>query len=211
MRRNQGTSSGAGREANRGARWGAGRGANRGARGAGNSVILTLAVLAGLSGTLAGCSTQAEETGAAISGSNSSSASDTGEGEDLADSTSASDSGADDSADSASSTGEVTSSAAGETYRDGTYSATGVYGTANDKSIDVALTLEDGIITSVEVAGNTDNAISITYQNQFITAIDAVVVGQPIANLEVDKVGGASATSEAFNDVLEDVRAQASQ
>lgn len=211
MRRNQGTSSGAGREVSRGAHWRAGRGANLGARGAGNSVVLTLAMLAGLSGTLAGCSTQAEETDAAISGSNSSSASDTGEGEDLADSTSASDSGADDSADSASSTGEVTSSAAGETYRDGTYSATGVYGTANDKSIDVALTLEDGIITSVEVAGNTDNAISITYQNQFIAAIDAVVVGQPIANLEVDKVGGASATSEAFNDVLEDVRAQANQ
>lgn len=211
MRRNQSASSGAGREANRGAHWRAGRGANLGARGAGNSVVLTLAMLAGLSGTLAGCSTQAEETDAAISGSNSSSASSTGEGEDLANSTSASDSGADDSADSASSTGEVTSSAAGETYQDGTYSAIGVYGTANDKSIDVELTLEDGIIASVEVAGNTDNAISITYQNQFIAAIDAVVVGQPIANLEVDKVGGASATSEAFNDVLEDVRAQASQ
>lgn len=211
MRRNQSASSGAGREVNRGARWGAGCGDNRGARGAGNSVVLTLAMLAGLSGTLAGCSTQAEETDAAISGSNSSSASGTGEGEDLADSTSASDSGADDSADFASSTGEVTSSAASDTYRDGTYSATGVYGTANDKSIDVELTLEDGIITSVEVAGNTDNAISITYQNQFIAAIDAAVVGQPIANLEVDKVGGASATSEAFNDVLEDVRAQASQ
>lgn len=104
---------------------------------------------------------------------------------------------------------ETSTTSSSQNYADGVYTFKGVYGPISEDSIDVELTLKNGIITSVEVVGHAANQLSETYQSRFIAAIDEEVVGQPIEGLSVDKVGGASWTSEAFNTVLEETRTQA--
>ncbi|KFI53974.1 FMN-binding protein [Bifidobacterium callitrichos] len=95
-------------------------------------------------------------------------------------------------------------------YKDGTYSVNGQYGPVGEDSIDVHFTIKDQNVETVEVIGHPFTQISKQHQTDFANAINGVVDGKPLKGLKVDKVAGASWTSDAFNKALDVVRQQAS-
>ncbi|MBW3090004.1 FMN-binding protein [Bifidobacterium miconisargentati] len=124
-----------------------------------------------------------------------------------------------DSSDSGSSSGSSSdSSDSGTTsdkkdtgnYKDGDYSINGQYGPVGEDSIDVHLTIKDGNVENVEIVGHPFTTISKNHQDAFAKAINGVVDGKPLKDLKVDKVAGASWTSDAFNKALEIARQEAS-
>ena len=95
-------------------------------------------------------------------------------------------------------------------YKDGTYSVNGQYGPVGEDTIDAHVTVKDQNVTNVEIVGHPFTTISKQHQTDFANAINGVVDGKPLKGLKVDKVAGASWTSDAFNEVLDEVRNQAS-
>ena len=95
-------------------------------------------------------------------------------------------------------------------YADGTYSINGQYGPVGEDSIDVHLTIKDGNVETVKIIGHPFTTISKNHQDDFAKAINGVVDGKPLKGLKVDKVAGASWTSDAFNKALEVARQEAS-
>ena len=95
-------------------------------------------------------------------------------------------------------------------YADGTYSINGQYGPVGEDTVDVHVTVKDQTVTNVEVIGHPFTSISKKHQNDFAKAVPDAVVGKPLKDLKVDKLAGASWTSEAFNKALEVARQEAS-
>ena len=95
-------------------------------------------------------------------------------------------------------------------YKDGTYSINGQYGPVGEDTIDVHLTVKDQNVTAVKIVGHPFTSISKKHQNDFAKAVPDAVVGKPLKDLKVDKLAGASWTSEAFNKALEVARQEAS-
>ncbi|MGN8551062.1 UNVERIFIED_CONTAM: FMN-binding protein [Microbacterium sp. SLM126] len=95
-------------------------------------------------------------------------------------------------------------------YADGTYSADGSYATPESvETISVTVTLEDDVITSVEVSGDPSRPESEQYQGQFIGGISDAVVGQDIDEISVSRVAGSSLTSGGFNEAIETIKSEA--
>ncbi len=95
-------------------------------------------------------------------------------------------------------------------YTDGTYTASGSYQTPESvESIDVTVTLEDGVITTVDVTGDPQRSESARYQSEFIEGIDAEVVGKNIDDISVSRVAGSSLTSGGFNEAIEEIKTEA--
>ena len=82
-------------------------------------------------------------------------------------------------------------------YKDGNYSINGQYGPVGEDSIDVHLTIKDGNVETVNIIGHPFTTISKNHQDDFAKAINGVVDGKPLKGLKVDKVAGASWTSDA--------------
>lgn len=96
------------------------------------------------------------------------------------------------------------------TYADGTYSAEGSYQTPESvETITVTVTLQDDVITAVEVTGDPQKRESEQYQGEFIGGIAEVVEGQDIDEIQVSRVAGSSLTSGGFNDAIEKIKAEA--
>ncbi|GAA1545505.1 uncharacterized protein with FMN-binding domain [Microbacterium ginsengiterrae] len=113
-------------------------------------------------------------------------------------------------ADAESAQGSGSAPASGD-YADGTYTAEGAYQTPETiEQISVTLTLEDGIVTDVDVVGDPQARETEQYQGQFIAGIAEEVVGVPLDDLDVDRVAGSSLTSGGFNAAVEEIREQAS-
>ncbi len=121
----------------------------------------------------------------------------TGDSSDSSDST--------DSGDSSTSSKEDTGN-----YADGDYSINSTYGPVGEDSIDVYLTIKDQNITAVKVVGHALTSLSEDHQNDFSEAVQGVVVGKPLKDLKIDKLAGASWTSDAFNKALDVARQEAS-
>ena len=148
------------------------------------------AAVAGVAGllVLAGCSgaADAEDAGGSGTAGDSSTESDSGAGSD-----------------------SQNSSGSGE-YTDGTYTADGSYQTPETvEQISVTLTLEQGVVTEVEVTGDPQARETEQYQGQFIDGIAEEVVGVSIDELNVSRVAGSSLTSGGFNAAVEDIKDQA--
>ena len=96
-------------------------------------------------------------------------------------------------------------------YADGTYTAEGSYSpqAGTIETISVTLTLEDDVITAVEVTGDPQARESEQYQSEFIGGIADVVVGVDIDEISVSKVAGSSLTSGGFNDAVETIKSEA--
>ncbi len=95
-------------------------------------------------------------------------------------------------------------------YADGTYTAEGSYATPESvETIAVTVTLEDDVITDVEVTGDPQKSESEQYQGQFIGGIADVVVGQDIDEISVSRVAGSSLTSGGFNQAIDAIKAEA--
>jgi uncharacterized protein with FMN-binding domain len=95
-------------------------------------------------------------------------------------------------------------------YADGTYLATGSYVSPNGtETIDVSLTLQDDIITAVEVTPHPTNPNTERFQGEFAGGIADVIVGKNIDEISVTKVAGSSLASGGFNRALEEIKAEA--
>lgn len=104
------------------------------------------------------------------------------------------------------------SSASGNDYADGQYSASGSYVSPNgEERIDVTLTLDAGTVTDLEVTPHPTNPNTKLFQGQFAAGIAAQVVGKSIDELNVDRVAGSSLTSGGFNDAIEQIKADAAE
>jgi uncharacterized protein with FMN-binding domain len=101
-------------------------------------------------------------------------------------------------------------SASGE-YEDGEYTAEGEYiSPGGPESVTVTLTLEDNTITALEVTGSGGTPNAKKFQGEFIEAIDEIVIGKNIDELDVSRVSGSSLTSGGFNAALQQIRDDAS-
>ncbi len=108
------------------------------------------------------------------------------------------------------STGSVGADAAAGSYVDGTYTGEGSYQTPESvESITVTITLENDVVTAVDVAGDPQKRESEQYQSRFIGGISDEVVGKPIDELSVSRVAGSSLTSGGFNAAIEEIKAEA--
>ncbi|WP_243118455.1 FMN-binding protein [Actinomyces wuliandei] len=100
-------------------------------------------------------------------------------------------------------------------YADGSYSVSQAYGAVDDlveeDSIDVTLTMSDGLVTQVEVVGNVMTSTSQEHVDSFSEAIDEAVVGRSVEDAHVHALAGASKTSEAFNKAVDAIAEQARQ
>lgn len=95
-------------------------------------------------------------------------------------------------------------------YADGTYTAEGTYQTPESvETISVTVTLQNDVITDVQVTGNPQARESQDYQSQFIGGIADVVVGKDIDQISVSRVAGSSLTSGGFNDAIETIKSEA--
>ncbi len=96
------------------------------------------------------------------------------------------------------------------TYKDGSYSATGVYtAPSGSEDLGVSLTLKGNIITDVTVTNRAKNEISKKLQDMFIGGYKVLVVGKDINTVKLDKVSGSSLTPKGFNDAIEKIKLQA--
>jgi len=95
-------------------------------------------------------------------------------------------------------------------YADGVYTATGQYGSL-PSSIGVTVTLEDDVITAVEVTPHATNPTSLDFQRRFAAAVPAVVVGKRIDEVKVDRLAGSSGTPDGFNAAIQQIKEQAAK
>ncbi|MEX0153760.1 hypothetical protein MRBLMI1_003016 [Microbacterium sp. LMI1-1-1.1] len=90
-------------------------------------------------------------------------------------------------------------------YTDGTYSATGWYGSLPSHH-DVTLTLHDGTVTDVEITTPATDPTSLEHQQRFASALPAAVIGRDIDTLNIDRLAGASGCSEGFMNALDQIK-----
>lgn len=107
-------------------------------------------------------------------------------------------------------TSQQTSSAGSTatTYADGTFAATTSYNVpeGDTNSVSVNMTVKDGVITAVSATHDYPNRQSGRFTDWFDQELQAEVVGKSLGGLSVSRVGGASLTSNAFDDVLDTIR-----
>lgn len=95
-------------------------------------------------------------------------------------------------------------------YADGQYEAVGEYRSpGGNESIDVSLTLEDGVVVDAAVVSNATLPNSVQFQGMFVDNFRGQVVGKNIDDLNLTKVSGSSLTPKGFNDAVEKIKAQA--
>jgi hypothetical protein len=61
-------------------------------------------------------------------------------------------------------------------------------------------------VPTVEIETPATNETSLEYQRLFAGGIGAVVVGRPIAELDVDNVAGSGSTVDGYNDAVSQIR-----
>jgi uncharacterized protein with FMN-binding domain len=93
-------------------------------------------------------------------------------------------------------------------YTDGTYNASGQYGSL-PSSIGVSVTLDEGVITAVTVTPQATDPTSLDYQTRFARAIPALVVGRNIDEVNLSKVAGSSGTPDGFNAAIQRIKTEA--
>lgn len=97
-------------------------------------------------------------------------------------------------------------------YKNGRYTANGPYVTDRGKvteSLDVTLTINKDIVTSINLVGHLVKTKSHKYHAKFEKEIGSVVIGKDIDSLNVHGIGGASDTSTGFRVALDRIKAQA--
>lgn len=93
-------------------------------------------------------------------------------------------------------------------YADGTYQATGWYGSLPSHQ-DLTLTIEDDVVTDVVLTTPAEDSTSLSHQQRFAEAIGEEVIGTDIDDIVIDRLAGASGCSEGFMNALAEIRAMA--
>ena len=97
-----------------------------------------------------------------------------------------------------------------EGVRDGSYRASGGYQSPNGpETIEVSITISNGVIESVEVIPQATNSTSKRYQGDFAGGLAAEVVGKSLEEADVTRVAGSSLTSGGFAEALQAIRQDA--
>jgi len=95
-------------------------------------------------------------------------------------------------------------------YKDGTYSATGSYSSPGGlESIELTVTIKDGVITDTSLVTNATNGDAKDYQAEFASAYKSLIVGKNVERVTLSRVAGSSLTSNGFNRALEQIRTDA--
>ena len=95
-------------------------------------------------------------------------------------------------------------------FKNGTYSAEGNYIThVGQKHIAVTVTLKNDIITDADVKNEADDAMSVRYQDSFISGFKQFVIGKDISSVHLSKVAKSSLTPNGFNSALQLIESQA--
>ncbi len=97
-------------------------------------------------------------------------------------------------------------------FVDGTYTTQTSYFTPRrtEHTMDVTFTLNDDIVTDVSILWDGSAEPKTPSHSGFDAAYKAEVVGRPLNEIFLSRVGGASLTSESFNEVIENVEIEAS-
>ncbi|MFA7314393.1 MAG: hypothetical protein WC025_00475 [Candidatus Magasanikbacteria bacterium] len=96
-------------------------------------------------------------------------------------------------------------------YKDGSYSTTGQYrAPSGQETIGISLTLQNDIVTDVNVQTMSNNRTALAYQNMFSDNLKSQVVGKDISSLNLNRVAGASLTTQGFNNAVSIIKSQAS-
>ena len=111
---------------------------------------------------------------------------------------------------SASSAVSADSTDTAQTYKDGTYSATGNYDSpGGNESIDVSITIRNNTVASTSAQSGANDPTAEQFQADFIGGYQSMVVGKNINTIHLSHVSGSSLTSQGFNDALAQIRNQA--
>lgn len=95
-------------------------------------------------------------------------------------------------------------------YKDGTYSASSSYYVPHGgESIKVTLMLKNGVIADSSIVNSENNPESAQFQEQFASEYKSSVVGKNISSVQLSYVAGASDTTQAFDDALQQIMNQA--
>lgn len=96
-------------------------------------------------------------------------------------------------------------------FVDGIYETTGSYQSpAGTESIVVTLTVEDDVVSTLEVQPQAVNPKSVNFQGLFTKGINELVVGKKLDEIEpFTQVNGSSLTPKGFAMALEDIKMQA--
>ena len=95
-------------------------------------------------------------------------------------------------------------------YTNGTYSENGSYTSpGGTETIKVTITLGNDIVTAVSVSTVSADPTATGYEAQFAGGISAAAVGKNIGTLHVGAVAGSSLTANGFNQAVGKIRADA--
>ena len=96
-------------------------------------------------------------------------------------------------------------------YSDGTYETSVKYEVPYGyvESMDATITITDGVVTDSEVAFEIVNPVSNDYVDSFERYYKDEIVGQPVDDISLSRVGGASLTNVAFDAALQNIKNQA--
>lgn len=95
-------------------------------------------------------------------------------------------------------------------YKDGTYSADGVYRSpAGGESVSISVTLKGDVITAATFEGDATNPKSVKMQEAFAAGFEEVVVGKSLDDVSVTVVNGSSLTGAGFMEALAKIKAEA--
>lgn len=108
------------------------------------------------------------------------------------------------------STNDSPASTSTGSYKNGTYTASTSYMVPRGtNTINVTLTIVDGVITSISTKHTSNDHESALYIDSFDSDIDDATTGESLSGFSVSRIGGASLTTDAFNDVLDTIRTDA--
>ncbi|MBL8121887.1 hypothetical protein JNM87_03995 [Candidatus Saccharibacteria bacterium] len=97
-------------------------------------------------------------------------------------------------------------------YQNGTYISNSinywVHGHSN--YITTTLTVTNDHITAVSANHSVSDGTSQNYVDAFDNDLGGAAIGQPLQSISLSRVGGASVTTDGFNDSLSSIRSQAS-
>jgi hypothetical protein len=95
------------------------------------------------------------------------------------------------------------------TYKNGTYSSQANYRTPDGSySITVAMTIANDIVSNSTVTFDAKGARD-SYSKRFLSSYGSKVTGSDLSNVSLSRVGGASLTTNAFNNAVNSIKKQA--
>lgn len=95
-------------------------------------------------------------------------------------------------------------------YKNGTYTADGVYSSpAGQESVSVTLTIRNDAVVSAVFLGKATNPSSIKNQEQFALGFKQYVIGKSVDSIKLTVVNGSSLTPKGFANALVKIKAKA--